>query len=80
MLDISRDGRYILYTVARPRLTERPTTLSYIYRLDLTTMKNEVIVDGDGFVGNAMFSPDAKDILVTGSPEAFGGIGRKCAG
>ena len=76
LLDISRDGRYILYTVARPRLTERPTTLSYIYRLDLTTMKNEVIVDGDGFVGNAMFSPDAKDILVTGSPEAFGGIGR----
>ena len=76
LLDISRDGRYILYSVARARLTKRPTTLFSIYRLDLKTMQNETIVDSDGFVGNAMFSPDAKDILVYGSPEAFDGIGR----
>ncbi|MGN1229338.1 MAG: S9 family peptidase [Prevotella sp.] len=76
LLDISRDGRYILYSVARPRLTKRPTSLFSIYRLDLTTMQNETIIDSDGFVGNAMFSPDAKDILVNGSPEAFDGIGR----
>ena len=76
LLDISSDGRHILYMVNSSRLTKRPTTLYSICRLDLTTMQNDVIVSKDGFIGNAKFSPDAKDIVVIGTPDAFGGIGR----
>ena len=76
LLDISSDGRHILYMVNSSRLTKRPTTLYSICRLDLTTMQNDVIVSKDGFIGNAKFSPDAKDIVVIGTPDAFDGIGR----
>ena len=75
LLDISRDGRYILFMTSRPRLTKRPTTLSSICRLDLHTMSLDTLVADDGFLQAATFSPDAKHILVTASAEALGGIG-----
>jgi len=75
LMDISKDSRYILYLVSRARLTKRPTTLSSIYRLDLNTMQAECLVDSDGFIADACFSPDAKTIAVKGSPECLGGIG-----
>ena len=75
LLDISSDGRYILYMTSRPRLSKRPTTLMSISRLDLRTMETDTLVADDGFVASACFSPDGKQILVTASPEAFGGAG-----
>ena len=32
----------------------------------------------DRFIGGAGYSPDGKQLLLTGSPEAFGGIGKNC--
>ena len=75
LYDISQDSRYILYGVSRSRLQKRPTTLASIYRLDLSTMKSETLVDSDGFISDACFSPDGSTIAVKGSPESFGGIG-----
>ena len=75
LADISRDGRYILYMVSRARLSKRPTTLFSVYRLDLTTMQPECLIDSDGFVASAIFSPDAHAIAVKGSPECLGGVG-----
>ena len=76
-MDISADGRYVLMMTSQSRLTQRPTTLNSLYRLDVQTMKAELLVEKDGFLGSAKFSPDAHQILVTGSPEAFKGIGKK---
>ena len=73
--DISMDGRYALVSVSQSRLTERPTTVGSLYLLDLSTLKAETLVDKDGFMGRAQFSPDGKQILLSGSPEAFGRIG-----
>lgn len=75
LLDISQDSRYLLYMVSCTRLSKRPTTLSSIHRLDLNTMKTECLVDSDGFIASACFSPDGKTIAVKGSPESLGGIG-----
>ncbi len=74
--DISADSRYILMSKSEERLTKRPTTLTSIYRLDLNTLQAETLVDKDGFVSGAYFSPDGKSVLLTGSPEAFDGIGK----
>jgi len=76
-MDISADGRYVLMMTSQSRLTQRPTTLNSLYRLDVQTMKAELLVEKDGFLGSAKFSPDAHQILVTGSPEAIKGIGKK---
>ena len=73
--DISRDGKKILYSVSTERLTQRPTTLSSVYCMDLETLESECLIENDGFIGRASFSPDGTQILVDGSPEAFGGIG-----
>ncbi len=74
--DISADSRYLLIGKHEERLTQRPTTLLSLYRLDLNTMSVETLLEKDGFVGGGMFSPDGKSILLTGSPEALGGIGK----
>ena len=74
--DISSDGRYILFTVSTQRLTKRPTTLATLYRMDLQTQTVDALVENDGFIAEALFSPDAKTVLVKGTPEAFGGIGQ----
>lgn len=74
--DISADSRYILMSKSEERLTKRPTTLTSIFRLDLNTLQAETLVDKDGFVSGAYFSPDGKSVLLTGSPEAFDGIGK----
>lgn len=74
--DISPDGKYALLGVSEDRLTERPTTLSNIYLLDLKTLEARPLVTKDGFVGAGQFSPDGSQVLFTGSGEAFGSIGK----
>ena len=74
--DISADSRYLLIGKSEERLTKRPTTLTSLYRLDLNDMSVEALVEKGEFLNSAQFSPDGKSILVTGSPEAFDGIGK----
>ena len=74
--DVSRDGSKALLCVYKERLTERPTTLSDLYMLDLKTLEAEPLIQDEGFMGDAQLSPDGTKILLGGSPEAFGGIGK----
>ncbi len=74
--DIAPAGDKLLFGVSRSRLEKRPTTVSAIYQLDLNTMAVDTLVREDGFVTGAQYSPDAKKILVSGSPESFDGIGK----
>ena len=73
--DISPDGRYVLMMTNRSRLTQRPTTLSTLYKLDVQTLQAETLVPEDGFLSGASFSPDGTQVLLTGSPECLDGIG-----
>lgn len=73
--DISRDGKYALVTVSRDSLTQRPTTVFSLYLLDLNTLEARALVNDDGFMYGAQFSPDGGKVLLQGSPEAFGRIG-----
>ena len=74
--DISQDGRFLLISTSSERLTQRPTTLTSIYKLDVQTMQTELLVEKDGFISGAQFSPDGKQILLSGSPEVLNGIGK----
>lgn len=73
--DVSADGTHILFMTSRQRLTARPTTLFSIYRMNVKTLNTELLVDNDGFISDASFSPDGNKILITGSPECLGSIG-----
>ncbi|MBR3513151.1 MAG: S9 family peptidase [Bacteroidaceae bacterium] len=75
MASVAQDSRHALLMASRQRLTQRPTTLFSLYRLDLSTLAVDTLVVDDGFMTGAMFSPDGRQVLLVGSPEAFGGIG-----
>ena len=73
--DISRDGHKILMMVSTENLESRPTSRNSLYILDVNTLQTELLVEEDGFINSAVFSPDGKQILISGSPECLGGIG-----
>lgn len=74
--DISMDGKKILFTKEENILTQRPSEVKSLYEMDLTTQESHVIIENDGFISNACFSPNSSQILVLGSPESFDGIGK----
>lgn len=73
--DISPDGRYILFSISDETITERPFRKSSMFRLELQTMRIETLWADRTFVSRARFSPDGKQLLILGGPEAFDGIG-----
>lgn len=73
--DISGDSRYILYRTSRETITERPFSDCSMFILDLQTMSVDTLWVNKKFINSGKFSPDGKEILVTGGPEAFEGIG-----
>lgn len=76
--DISPDGRYLIYSTSKENITQRPYSLSSLYLVDLETLKVDTLFHGERFLGGAKYSPDGKKLLLTASPEAFGGIGKNC--
>ncbi len=73
--NIRCDGQRLLLCKSDARLTQRPTSLYSIFELDLATMRLDTLVDRDGFIGSAQYSPDGTKICIEGSPECLGGIG-----
>lgn len=76
--DISADGRYLLYSTSKEDIKQRPFSLSSLYRVDLDTRKVDTLFHDVKFLNDARFSPDGSQLVLTGSPEAFGGIGKNC--
>lgn len=74
--DISADGKKILLMTSESRLTARPTTINTLMLLDVESMDVDTLVCKDGFISSARFSPDATEIVISGSPECLGGIGK----
>ena len=74
--DISADGKKVLFMTSHSRLEKRPTTLYSLYMMDIATMQVDTLVENDGFINSARFSPCGKYIAISGSPEALEGIGK----
>lgn len=75
---ISPDGSKILYSTSTPNTTGRPLTLTSIYEVDVNTLAVDTILYNEPFVNDANYSPDGTQLLLTGSPSAFNGIGLNC--
>ncbi len=75
LCDISADASKLLVAVNKSRLEKRPTTVIDLYIIDAKTLESEKILENSEFTAAFHFSPDAKEILVEASPEAFDGVG-----
>ena len=73
--DISPDGSKLLLFAYRSRLEKRPTSVADVYVMDQKTLCVDTLFIGLEFVEEAEFSPDGKQMLFKGTPEAFQRIG-----
>ena len=73
--DITPDGSKLLVGSSYSRLAMRPTEVQDLYIMDARTLKTDTLLRGEGFLGSAGFSPDGRQVLLSGTPEAFGRIG-----
>lgn len=73
--DVSADSRYLLFSTSEQVYTSLPHSRNSLYKLDLITMAVDTIWEKAKYVNGGTFSPDGKQLLVTGSGDAFDGIG-----
>ena len=73
--DISQDGKKLLISTSRSRLEKRPTTVSDFFIMDASTLSIDTILVGAEFLDGGSFSPDGKQIMFIGNPEAFDRVG-----
>lgn len=79
LCDISRDGRYMLYSVNQPVDDKWPFSKNSLYCMNLENLEVDTLFTDEYFFGGvACFSPDASKVVLTGGPEAFGGVGKNC--
>lgn len=72
--DISPDDQRLLISQNFPDYTVRPYTRQVMMELNLQTLKVDTLW-ATRFGGSAIYSPDGKQLLVTGSPSMFDGAG-----
>jgi len=73
--DVTDDVKLLLFSTSEEDLAERPFRKSSLYLLNLETMATDTIWKEQRFTYSAQFSPDGKQLLIHGAPEAFNGIG-----
>ncbi|KKB50264.1 S9 family peptidase [Parabacteroides goldsteinii] len=73
--DVSPDSRYLLFSTSETDYTSLPHSSNSLYKLDLQTMAVDTLWEHAKYVNGGTFSPDGKQLLVSGSGNAFGGIG-----
>ncbi len=72
--DFSPDGNMILFSQSKPDYAERPYSKSWMILLDLKSRKADTLWISN-YGSSALFSPDGKQLLVTGGPLLFGQSG-----
>lgn len=73
--DISPDSRYILFGISEYDYTKRPFSTSSLYQMDLQTLKVDTLYENEPYASGAAYSPDGKQLLISGGPEAFNKVG-----
>ncbi len=72
--DISHDSKFLLFMASKEELKNRLFGDYKLYNMNIYTAEIDTIAD-DPFISDASFSPDDKQLLITGSGDAFNGIG-----
>lgn len=73
--DISRDGSKLLFLVNRETPTKYPFYAASLVQLTLDGMRADTLIADNGYLSGASYSPDAKTLMLLGSPRLFGDLG-----
>lgn len=77
LMDISHDGKQLLFSTSRPDYSEYPYDKQSIYLMDMESQRIDTLWKDRNYSIYCSFSPDGKKLLVQGGPSAFGSIGEK---
>ncbi len=72
--DISPDETHILFSQSFPYYAKRPFTKQVMMQMNMKTGRVDTVWNAS-FGGSAVYSPDGKQLLVTGSAAMFNGAG-----
>ncbi|WP_372754689.1 prolyl oligopeptidase family serine peptidase [Labilibaculum sp.] len=73
--DISKDGKYILFSQSRPDYKEYPYDKQDLYQMNLENFQLDTIWKDKLFAGYAQYSADGSKLLIQAGPSCFGKIG-----
>jgi len=73
--DVSPDSKYLIFGTTNTDYTKRPFTTTNLFLLNLETLQVDTLFYDEKYLSHATFSPNGKQLLVTGAPEAFNGVG-----
>lgn len=76
--DISNDGTKILFATYTTDYSKRQQVYVNLYEINLTDMRTDTILSRQWNFMSALYSPNGKQLLITGGAEAFDGIGKNC--
>ena len=74
--DISPNAPCLLFSVAVRDYTQRPFSTTSLYQLNWQTLQVDTLLLNAAYFSSATYSPDGKQLLIMGGPEAFDGIGK----
>lgn len=72
---LSPDGNRVLFTTSTDHYESRPFVKTTLCLLNLADFSVDTLWEG-GWLNSAQWSPDGKQLLLTGGPSLFGEIGR----
>lgn len=72
---VSPDGSRLLFTTYTDNFADRPFIKTTLSLLNLQDLSVDTLWEG-GWLNSAQWSPDGKQLLLTGGPSLFGEIGR----
>ena len=75
LMDISRDGKKLLFSTSRPVYNEFPFNKQNVYLMDMATQQVDTLWKDRIWSVSCSFSPDGKQLLVQGGPSSFGKLG-----
>ncbi|MDE6007343.1 MAG: prolyl oligopeptidase family serine peptidase [Muribaculaceae bacterium] len=78
--DFTRDGSKMLYGSVEQTPDRYPFYNYTVVEMDTRTLKSDTLINHmENGLTNAIYSPDGKELFITASPDAFGGIGANYA-
>lgn len=72
---MSDDGKQLLISEYKTKWTQTPYDQTSLYRYHLETGKVDTLLRDQFNIASARFIPGTEDLLISGSPDAFGGLG-----
>lgn len=75
LMDISPDGSQLLFSTSRPDYNEYPYRKQSVYLLDLQKHRLDTLWENRIYGISCSFSPNGKQLLISGGPSAFGKTG-----